>query len=321
MKNEDYIQAYMIIPEQNQLLLTQNDYDNYALLCSYILNGKSSLVALSRFAYKNINRMSIVNWIMSKTPKLNSLGFKVNFATRVYWIANGLIDFPKCKRKECNNYIGLTQNVKSITRGYSKHCCVACINKDYEVRKQIASTKIEKYGDSAFNNRPKNNSTCITKYGITNGGGSYLAHSKMHRKYYFNGQYFDSAPEIAYFIWLTDNQINFEYQPQQPFTYAFNGKLYNYFVDFKVNKQYIEIKGDQFFNADDILFCPYRKKTWTDEQYAKINERYKAKHQCMLKNNIIILRSKEYNIFIEYIAQKYGKNYLKQFRVNKLKEV
>ena len=320
MKNEDYIQAHMLIPEQNQLLITQTDNINYALLCNCLLKNKKFLSSLLRFAYKSTDRITLIDWILSKTTKLNNLGFKVNFSTRAYWIANGLIDFPKCKRNECSNLIGLTKNVMSFTRGYPDHCCVACINKDQKVRKQIATTKIEKYGDSAFNNRPKNNITCIAKYGTTNGGGSSLAHSKMHRKYYFNEQYFDSAPEIAYFIWLTDHQIDFQYQPSQPFTYKFNGKSYKYFVDFKVNDQFIEIKGDQFFNDDGILFCPYRKKTWTDKQYAKINERYAIKHKCMLDNNVIILRYKDYKPFLDYVSQKYGKDYLKQFRVQRKKE-
>ena len=41
---------------------------------------------------------------------------------------------------------------------------------------------------------------------------------------------------------------------------------------------------------------------------------YEAKHQCMLKNNVIIYKSIEYNKFLEYISIKYGKNFLHTFK-------
>ena len=37
---------------------------------------------------------------------------------------------------------------------------------------------------------------------------------------------------------------------------------------------------------------------------------YEAKHQCMLKNNIKILKSNEYNAYIRYVESAYGKKFL-----------
>ena len=43
---------------------------------------------------------------------------------------------------------------------------------------------------------------------------------------------------------------------------------------------------------------------------------YESKHQCMKDNNIIILKSKDYQKYLDYISEKYGKDYLKQFKNN-----
>ena len=39
-----------------------------------------------------------------------------------------------------------------------------------------------------------------------------------------------------------------------------------------------------------------------------------AKHQCMIDNNVVILKSKEMKKYIDYVEQKYGRSYLKQFK-------
>ena len=42
---------------------------------------------------------------------------------------------------------------------------------------------------------------------------------------------------------------------------------------------------------------------------------FEAKHQCMLKNGVKIIT--DYSIYIEYVKNKYGKDYLKKIRKNK----
>ena len=64
--------------------------------------------------------------------------------------------------------------------------------------------------------------------------------------------------------------------------------------------------GDQFFNENKMV-CPY------DHNYDGL---YEAKHQCMLKNNIIILKYKEYVKYVKYVNEKYGKNYIKQYKID-----
>ena len=125
---------------------------------------------------------------------------------------------------------------------------------------------------------------------------------------------FDTAPELAYFIWLKDNNIDFEYHPQKFFEYEFEGRIHRYFPDFFVENKYIEIKGDQFFKPDGTMFCPYRNKTISDKIYEQRCRMYEAKQQCMTKNGVVILKSADYKIYIDYVRNKYGHDYLKKFR-------
>ena len=74
--------------------------------------------------------------------------------------------------------------------------------------------------------------------------------------------------------------------------------------DFKVDGQFIELKGDQFFK-DGKMQNPY------DHSQDLL---YEAKHQCMIKNNVKILRPVDYQKYVDYITAKYGKTYLKQFK-------
>ena len=62
------------------------------------------------------------------------------------------------------------------------------------------------------------------------------------------------------------------------------------------------------------MINPFRMKDWTDEEYFMECAKYEAKHQCMLINNVKILRSAEYSKFLDYVSNKYGKDYLSQFR-------
>lgn len=42
-----------------------------------------------------------------------------------------------------------------------------------------------------------------------------------------------------------------------------------------------------------------------------------AKYECMIKNNVKIISDEEIKPILDYINEKYGKNYLKQFKYEK----
>ena len=155
---------------------------------------------------------------------------------------------------------------------------------------KIKETNIKRYGSNfaSETNKIKEKilKTRYERYGKYN----------LFFKYYYNNQYFDSSWELAYYIWLTDNNINFIYHPNIRFKYEFNNTTYTYEPDFIVNGKIIELKG------------PYLMKLMLIEN-TKENEKYK----CILKNNIKIIT--DCTEYLNYIKQKYGKNYLKQYKI------
>ena len=191
-----------------------------------------------------------------------------------------------------------------------------------ECKEKIKQTNIRKYGyDNPRKNKDiieKTKQTCLKKYGVTCTTKLRSIRLKQQNKYFYNNLYFDSTLEIAYYIYLKDHNINFEYNPQIEFTYKCHNNVHKYFPDFKVEDVYVEIKGNQFFRSDGTMFCPYRYKYWSDEDYKKMCDVYEAKHQCMIKNNVQILLESNMNNIKEYIKEKYGSyNYLKNFKNKK----
>jgi hypothetical protein len=77
-------------------------------------------------------------------------------------------------------------------------------------------------------------------------------HSIM-KKYTYDSMNFDSKPELAYYIWLKDNGIEFTYQPNISFEYEFNNEHHVYEPDFLVEETIVELKGDHFFKDDGTM--------------------------------------------------------------------
>lgn len=107
---------------------------------------------------------------------------------------------------------------------------------------------------------------------------------------------FDSTWEIIVYDFLAEHNIPFEYQPEISIPYEFNGTHHTYHPDFIVNDRIYEVKGDNFFRINEItgkeeMFCPYRDEDWSDEKYEWMCGLYEAKHQCMIVNNVEILRA------------------------------
>lgn len=162
---------------------------------------------------------------------------------------------------------------------------------------KIKQTCKDKYGDENYRNCDKIKETRISKY------GSYLsldAISKTHKKYIYNNVKFDSSWELAYYIWLKDNNIQFEYH-SVILEYTVNDKKHFYYPDFKVNNELVEIKGSYLLDENMILINPVTK------------EKLYEKTQCLKDNNVKIIT--DCSEYLNYIIEKYGKHYLKQFKM------
>lgn len=121
---------------------------------------------------------------------------------------------------------------------------------------------------------------------------------RNHRTcYYYDNEEFDSSWELAYYIYLKDYNIPFEYHTIS-IPYTWNNKTHYYKVDFKVYDRLVEIKGDH------ILV----KNVFKDDG------RSQAKYECMKENDVLILMETDIKPYLKYVKDKYGKDYMKSFR-------
>jgi hypothetical protein len=173
------------------------------------------------------------------------------------------------------------------------------------IKEKIKQTCLERYGVEHYVNLDKTKQTNLEKYGVEYPIQCREVRLKQQTKYDYKNICFDSSPEIALYIYLKDNNIDFEYQPDIRFEYSVNDKTHYYFPDFRIEDKYYEIKGDQFFDDCGRMINPYDRSQ---------DALYESKHQCMKDNNVIILRNNDYQRYLDYVSEKYGNDYLKTFK-------
>lgn len=162
-------------------------------------------------------------------------------------------------------------------------------------------TLIEKYGslENAYKQRyEKIQNVFQSKYGT-----KYPLMFYSHKKYGFDDNLFDSSWELAYYIWLKDKGISFEYHTQKIEYIGDDGKNHIYFPDFIVNGKIVEIKGDHFFNEKGEPFNKYTKRSW------------KAKYDLILQKGGQIFRFEDIKPYLSYVKENYGDGFLKQWKI------
>lgn len=153
---------------------------------------------------------------------------------------------------------------------------------DYKDKKR--KTVLERYGDESFTNLELRKKTCLKRYGVENPMQDPEIAARNRHKIFYKNRYWDSTWEIIYFEYCKACGKNIVRNNTKSFTYIFNGKEHKYYPDFEVDGILVEIKGDQFFDKDGKMINPFDHSQ---------DEFYEAKHQCMLKNQILILRKKD----------------------------
>jgi hypothetical protein len=171
-----------------------------------------------------------------------------------------------------------------------------------EIKKKISDT----VKSEDCQERTKN--TTFEKYGVEHVYQDPDFRRKAQFRYVYDGIAFDSNPEIAMHIWLTDNNIQFEYQPDCDFWYEYMGKRHRYYPDFKIGDMYCEIKGDHMISESGKWICPWDRTK---------DGLYKAKQECAEVNGIRIITSDEYSRYLKYVSKKYGRGYLDSFKNGK----
>lgn len=148
----------------------------------------------------------------------------------------------------------------------------------------------------------KSKQTLKEKYGVDHPSRSPELLSRARRKYRYNGLNFDSGWELAYYIWLSDNNIPFTFHPDLRYSYQKNGEEHFYCPDFIVDGKIVEIKGNQFFNENNDPFDAYHKCFW------------KEKFQLLVDLNVTVMREADIIPMLNYVADKCGKGYIKSFK-------
>jgi hypothetical protein len=129
----------------------------------------------------------------------------------------------------------------------------------------------------------------LVKYGGYHGGGKGI-------KGYYKGFWCDSSWELAYVIYNLEHDILFE-RNIKTFKYEYEGKIHTYLPDYyiRLDNTYIEIKG------------------WENERWkSKINQ---------FPNKLIVIKKKDIKKYLNYVIQKYGKDFIKLYDKDKFRGV
>lgn len=149
--------------------------------------------------------------------------------------------------------------------------------------------------------KAKINSTCEKRYG-TKWYQQSEEYYKNRKWRYTNPKYpditFATSWEFKVYDFLREHNIPFGYQVKS-IPYKYDNKTHYYHPDFLINGRLYEVKGDNFFRINKETGKEEMYLTWrgnlSDEEYEWRCGLEEAKHQCMLANNVIILRKDDIN--------------------------
>lgn len=223
---------------------------------------------------------------------------------------NGHIDFKfeysADEEKEiCNRYLN-GENIWAINRDLHTHKVKSILLKyNIPLRDESENNKIK---------AEKIKQTNLSRYGVENSAKNKKIikkikntwHSKSEtdfleiknkswKKYTISDIYFDSFPELAFYLYNKEELHNNIIRSKKRLEYEFEGEKHFYLPDFEIDGRLIEIKGDQLY-----------------EQMLIPNTLDAAKYACMKANNVKIIRTSEYAWYEDWFRSKgYKKeNYL-----------
>ena len=193
------------------------------------------------------------------------------------------------KEETCFKNNGVRHPLQSLTILQKlKNTCKKIYNTEYANQSSVVKDKIKK--------------TTKEHYGVEHYAQNRQYHINKKHKYTtpkYPGISFDSTWEIKLYDFLKENNIPFEFQINS-IPYIYDSEIHYYNPDFLVDGRIYEVKGDHFFRINETtgkeeMYCPYRYPEWSDEYYAWRCGLEEAKHQCMISNDVIILRKNEMN--------------------------
>jgi len=185
---------------------------------------------------------------------------------------------------------------KTAKQEYANSLGVTNVFQSDEIKEKIKQTNLERRGvinPSQCSEVSQKKSTTWIKNALKN--------KHHYRCYVYNDIYFDSFPELAYYMKNLADGINIS-RCSNVYTYIFDGTIHKYFPDFVIDDTIIELKSPYLYN--------FMTKSGTVEN---------AKLQCLLTNGVTIklTNSKEILDCIAWFKEHYNKE---DFKVTKQKE-
>lgn len=276
-------------------------------------NSHAQIVARPKTAMTNLERFGSTTPLQSKQirQKINQHNIEAYGAANVVQSEH----FKKKRLETCQKNFGVDYPMQSSeVQKKSRTTCLKAYGHEYalqdeSIREKGKITSIQWYGtEYPAQSKPvkeRAQKAFQDKYGVDAPAQCPQIRRKQQLRCRYDGIGFDSVHEIAYYIYLVDHRVDFEYQPDASFKYEYGGKAHLYMPDFKVDGQFVEIKGDHFFKEDGTMCNPY------DHTQDGL---YEAKHKCMLENDVKIIKTSQMKGILDYVAMAYGKSYLKRFR-------
>lgn len=212
----------------------------------------------------------------------------------------------KAKETNLKKYGVSNPNKCKSVRDKIKNTCLKKYGVDHNFKskeciKKRKRTWIDKYGTdnpkSTYIVQKHYEETCIKKYGVRNISQVKDIQRKKHAFYRFDNQWFDSSWELCFYIYNKDHGISLIHEPRKISYVDRYGKCHYYFPDFEIDNTLIEIKGNQFYTKNN-----------------KPLDKYRDKFDFMKSIHVKILRYDDIKAHITYVNNKYGKNYIRQFR-------
>lgn len=125
-----------------------------------------------------------------------------------------------------------------------------------ESLKKKAQTMVERYG-VPYTLQSKEltqhfENSLVAKYGVRRYAQTCEYHRQAKKRYEYQGELFDSLPEVALWVYAKDHGEEIVRTPCS-FEYEWEGQIHHYFPDFYYRGQLVEIKGNHFFEGEKMI--------------------------------------------------------------------
>ena len=253
-----------------------------------------------------------------------------NYAEKMYWLVNGLTDYPKCKH--CGKPLTVFRYHRSLSGtadsgsrfSYGNYCGSSCAAFSKTTKEKRQETSLNRYGDKYYNNPSQATATCIERYGtgrnnkkaeqtmlLRYGVKSYLASDeinalrnnddiqcKIQKTKRINRTFNTSKPEEEYYTYLCERyDVTNVYRQYKDLRYPYNCDFYIKSEDLFIELNLFPSHYTEPFDSTNPVHVALLKKckespdNWMDTKMASVwGETDVKKYECARKNNLRYLR-------------------------------